>query len=68
MNKELQDGSVDAGLFLLSLVTPRGQIRTQKEIAEVCGCSDRMIYKIERRALKKLKEQFTERIGANPSF
>lgn len=50
----ISDGSVDAGLVALELMTPRGMERTQEEIAFVCGCSRQMIQKIERRALKKL--------------
>ncbi len=53
----LHDGGIDAGLYLLSLVTPRGVELTQEEIAEVCGCSRALIYLIEKRAIKKLKKK-----------
>jgi hypothetical protein len=48
------DGSIDAGLFVLSLVTPRGVELTQGEIAFVCGCSKGLIYWIEKSAKRKL--------------
>lgn len=50
-----KDGSVEAGLLLLSLVTPRGVCRTQEEIAFVCGCSRGNIWDIEKRAMRKLR-------------
>lgn len=50
----LQDGSIDAGLFLLSAITPRGVELTQREIAFVCGCSPGYIYWLEKSAIKKI--------------
>lgn len=49
------DGSVEAGLLLLSLVTPRGVCLTQEEIAFVCGCTRGNIWDIEKRAMRKLR-------------
>lgn len=57
----LEDGSIDAGLLLLSLVTPRGVERTHREIAFVCGCNHQDIWHIEKRAKKKLKAEFLKR-------
>lgn len=54
------DGSIDAGLLLLSLVTPRGKERTLREIAEACGVRHQTIYHIEQQAIKKLRKAFTE--------
>jgi hypothetical protein len=54
---ELEDGSIEAGLYLLSLITPRGVELTQEEIAEACGCSRAMIYLIEKGAMRKLRRQ-----------
>ena len=51
------DGSIDAGLLLLSLATERGQIRTQAEIAQACGCSRALIYLIEKQAIEKLRQR-----------
>ncbi len=51
----MEDGSIDAGLELLSRATPRGMIRTQEEIAYACGCSRGYIWAVEREALKKLR-------------
>jgi len=50
-----KDGSVEAGLLLLSLVTPRGVCLTLEEIAYVCGCTRGNVWDIERRALRKLR-------------
>lgn len=52
---ELVDGSFEAGLYLLSLVTPRGVELSVEEIAEVCGCSKGKIWRIESNAMRKLK-------------
>ena len=57
----LRDGSVDAGLHLLALATPRGVCRSQEEIAYVCGCTLQNIQHIERRAKRKLREAFEAR-------
>jgi len=50
------DGSIDAGLLMLLLITPRGVVRTYHEIATACGCSHTAIQKIEARALRKLQQ------------
>lgn len=55
------DGSIDAGLLLLALTTPRGIQYTQGEIAEVCGCSKSLIFHIEQRALAKLRDEIRRR-------
>lgn len=52
---ELEDGGIDGGLFLLSLITPPGVVLTLSEIAYVCGCSRANIYLIEREAKRKLR-------------
>lgn len=31
-----EDGSVDAGLYQLELLTPRGHVRSQQDIADAC--------------------------------
>lgn len=53
-NETFNDGSIDAGLYLLMLATPRGVTRTRDEIAFVCGCHPTMIDKIQTRAMRKL--------------
>lgn len=58
----LEDGSIDAGLHLLLLVTPRGVTRTQEEIAEACGCTSKYISYLERQAMKKLRRAFQARM------
>lgn len=60
----IQDGSVEAGLLLLEMTPPPdGQAWSQKEIAEVCGVSDRYIYKLEMSAIRKMRMAFMERLG-----
>jgi len=59
--EELRDGGTDAGLLLLSLVTPRGVELSQGEIAFVCGCSKAYIYLVEKRAKEKLRRALMRR-------
>lgn len=58
----LEDGTLDAGLYLLDLVRNPEYKFSCREIAEVCGCSTRNISYIEARALAKLKKQFEIRM------
>jgi hypothetical protein len=55
------DGSMDAGLLVLSAVVPPGQTFTYREIAEVCGVTWQTIQYIEKQALRKLRAEFGER-------
>jgi hypothetical protein len=57
----LEDGGLDAGLMLLSAITPEGVERAHAEIAFVCGCNHQDIWHIENRAKKKLKAEFKKR-------
>lgn len=54
--KPITDGSIDAGLLLLSLATPRGITRTLDDIAYVCGCSRSHIEQIQINAIKRLRD------------
>lgn len=54
---QLRDGSIEAGLHCLSMVSKPGQTFTQGEIAQACGCSRTLIYLTEQRALKKIRER-----------
>lgn len=54
VRRPLRDGSIDAGLELLFLATPRGGERSLEEIAFVCGCSASTIEKIQTKAMRKL--------------
>jgi hypothetical protein len=58
---EVEDGSIDAGLLLLGMVTPRGVTWTQDEIAKACGCSRAYIYLLETSAREKLRREFERR-------
>lgn len=64
---DLTDGGIDAGLLVLSAVTPPGVELTQEEIAAVCGCSRGYIWWLEKRAKQKIKREF-ERRGINPEL
>lgn len=55
------DGSIDAGLLILSRITPRGVHLTQEEIAFVCGCSRAYIYLLEKTAIDKLRRALQHR-------
>ena len=63
----LEDGGLDAGLMVLSAVTPRGVERSLEEIAFVCGCNRQDIWHIENRAKRKIKAELEKR-GIDSSF
>lgn len=48
---------IDLGLALLSRIAVPGVCYTRSEIAVWAGCTDSMIYQIELRALKKLRNR-----------
>lgn len=54
------DGSIDAGLLVLEMITPRGETWTQEDIATVCGCSRGYIWLLEKQARAKIKKRFQE--------
>lgn len=60
-DEEITDGSLDAGLVVLSAITPRGVELSLEDIAYVCGCNRQDIWHIERRAMRKLKAEFARR-------
>jgi hypothetical protein len=63
---EIKDGSVDAGLLLMSMVPkPDGGQWSSYEVAEVCGVSSTYIRMLEKTAIQKLRTAFTERGLAN---
>lgn len=45
---------VDLALSVLCIVAPKGAELTKNEIAEICGCPVNLIYRTEKRALRKL--------------
>lgn len=57
-----EDGSIDAGLEILSRVMPYGISLSTGDIAKVCGCSKSYIQEIERRAMQKLSIGLQERL------
>jgi hypothetical protein len=63
-NAVIKDGSVDAGLMLLSRVPkPDGGVWSQREIGMVCGVSHEYIRQLEKRAIRKLRDALSERLG-----
>lgn len=52
------DGSIDAGLLLLEIITRPGETWTQEEIAIACGCSKGYIWLIEKTAMEKMRRRF----------
>lgn len=58
----VEDGSIDAGLFMLSMLPPPvGKRWSAYDIADACGVSHTTIFNIERRAIAKLKAAMAER-------
>lgn len=55
--ENIEDGSIDAGLLMLGMVTKEGQKRTAQEIADVCGVSDQTILNIQHKALAKMRRK-----------
>lgn len=66
--RPIKDGSIDAGIMMLYLVTPPGIIRTQQEIAEASGCTLQNIQAIEKKAIQKLRAEFQRRQITAESF
>jgi DNA-directed RNA polymerase sigma subunit (sigma70/sigma32) len=54
------DGSMEAGLLLLELTLGDVPL-AYEDIAEVCGVSYQNIQNTERRALRKMREEFIKR-------
>jgi hypothetical protein len=51
----IKDGSIDAGLLVLSKIVPYGIALSQEDIAIACGCARSRIGQIENKALDKLR-------------
>lgn len=49
---------IDLGLAVSGALTQPGQIRSHREIANFCDCHHNMIYLIEQKALKKIRNHF----------
>lgn len=54
------DGTIDAGLLVLEMITPRGETWTQEDIAHVCGCSRGYIWLLEKQARAKMRQRLQE--------
>jgi transcriptional regulator len=54
------DGTIDAGLLVLEMITPRGETWTQGDIAKICGCSRGYIWLLEKQARAKMRRRFQE--------
>jgi DNA-directed RNA polymerase sigma subunit (sigma70/sigma32) len=55
---QIEDGSIDAGLFVLSVLFPEGCPYSQEQIAFICGCSRSNIWQYEKNGLRKIKAKF----------
>lgn len=53
--------SIDLGLEVIEMVRKPGQRLTQRDLAEICGCSPSAIYLIELKALEKLRRAVRRR-------
>lgn len=53
--------NADIGLSVLLAVRMPGETLTQREIADICGCSRTTIFNIEKSALKKIRQYFKRR-------
>ncbi len=61
-----EDGSIDAGLLLLSMVKPpEGKVWSLYDIATACGTNHERIRWIEKQALKKMRIEMEKR-GISP--
>lgn len=54
------DGTIDAGLLVLEMITPHGQTWTQEDIATICGCSRGYIWLLEKQARAKMRRRLQE--------
>lgn len=48
--------NIDMALAVLDIVREPGEALTLEEIADICGCTRSCVLKIERKALKKLRQ------------
>ena len=53
---QIEDGSIDAGLLVLSVLFPDGCPYSHEQIAFICGCHRSNIWHYEKKGLSKLKE------------
>ena len=59
---DIEDGSVDAGLLLMSITPkPDGGQWSSKDVARVCGVSGTYIRMLEQSAMRKLRAAFMAR-------
>jgi transcriptional regulator len=54
------DGTIDAGLLVLEMITPHGETWTQQDIADACGCSRGYIWLLEKQARAKMRLRLQE--------
>ena len=60
----MKNGSeIDLGLAVSRLSLSPGQTRSYTELARFCGCSHEAIRKIERRAMKKIRNSLKALTG-----
>lgn len=55
--EDLEDGSIDAGLYVLSQINEFGNPLSHTDISIVCGCHRGYISLVEKAALRKLRRK-----------
>jgi hypothetical protein len=56
-----EDGSIEAGLWCLMMISQPNEEWTLEAIAEACGVSFQAIHQIEQNALRKLRKELSRR-------
>lgn len=56
---------MDAALEITARLMRRGDELTQKEIADICGCSRSLVHQIEKSALRKVRTRLRKEYGLN---
>lgn len=56
---------LDEGINVLHAMMKPGQRLSSRSIAEIIGCSNTLVYLIEKKALKKVREKLRKEMGVN---
>jgi hypothetical protein len=54
---------IDLGLAVLAVLRPAGVLYSRREIGAVCGCCHQNISRIEKKALRKVREKLRRSLG-----
>jgi hypothetical protein len=58
---DYEDGSIEAGLWMLAMISHPNEEWTLEAIAEACGVSFQAIHQIEQKALSKMRKELSRR-------